>query len=251
MKRKIKLIIQYDGTDFSGWQIQNNERSVQGEIEKALEEIHESRIRVTGSGRTDSGVHARGQAAHFETEKDNIPAEKFVPAINSQLPGDILITAAFETHPDFHARYDAVCRHYKYYFMIDAGKDVFNRKFSMTINRIPDIKLLNSYASGICGTHDFTTFTASGDKSKSKERNIYSASFYYENEYMIFSIKGNAFLWKMVRSLSGTMIELEKEKKPAEYFKNILYRKSRKLAGKTAPAAGLFLEKVYYGGIND
>ncbi len=251
MKRKIKLAIEYDGTDFSGWQIQKNGRSVQGEIEKALEEIHGSRIKLTGSGRTDAGVHARAQTAHFITDIVNMPAEKFIPALNSKLPDDIRITGAWEAEYDFHARYGAVCRQYKYYFMLSKKKDVFRHRYCMMIDTVPDINLLNSYASVLKGRHDFTTFAAAGDKSRTKERIIYHASFYYENDILVFTIKGNAFLWKMVRSIVGTMIELEKRKKPAEYFRHILNEKNRKLAGKTAPPAGLFLEKVYYGELND
>ena len=242
---RVKLVIAYDGTDFSGWQIQKNARSVQDEIEKALAVIHDGQIRVTGSGRTDQGVHARGQVAHFSAEQE-LEAERYVPALNSRLPDDIRILKAETAPDDFHARYDAVRRCYKYYLSEQKYPDLFQRKYCTGIGRSPDLNLLNRYAAQIVGVHDFTTFAAAGDKSKSKVREIFSAAFYREGEYIVFKICGNAFLWKMVRSITGTMIELEAKNRPEWDMKEILEAADRNAAGITAGAKGLFLEKVYY-----
>lgn len=246
MKRKIKLTISYDGTDYSGWQIQKNEPSVQHEVMKALEQIHKQPVKLTGSGRTDAGVHSRGQAAHFTTEIRNMKAEKFIPALNSLLPQNIRITASESVDNSFHARYDARKRTYKYYIMPMLKSDIFSYRYSHSINYQPDINVLNSYASVITGKHDFTAFAAAGDKNESKIRTIYEAAFFYESDLLVFKISGNAFLWKMVRSLLGTMLYLENKNKDPGRMKYIIDSRKRENAGTTAPAKGLFLEKVDY-----
>ncbi|MBN1646571.1 MAG: tRNA pseudouridine(38-40) synthase TruA, partial [Spirochaetales bacterium] len=174
--KRYKLTIAYDGTDFCGWQIQKNGRSVQQEIEKILKQIHNRKISLTGSGRTDAGVHARGQVAHFDAD-GNIPQERYVPALNTRLCDDIRIIKSEIADDDFHARYSAVSRCYKYYLSQDRYPDIFRRKYCIGAGRTMDLELLNSYAGKITGIHDFSTFSAAGDKSKSKVREIFEASF--------------------------------------------------------------------------
>ena len=245
MKRNIKLIISYDGTDLCGWQIQNNGRTVQGEIEKALGRIHGGDVRLTGSGRTDSGVHANGQVANFYTEK-NIPAEKFTPALNSMLPEDIRIMKSEEVGESFHSRFDAKVRVYRYFIKPGGICAPQHARYCWRIKHIPDIGRLNSIASPLIGVHDFTTFTAAGDPSKSRTRELFSASFTIDGQFLVFKIAGNAFLWKMVRSIIGTSLQIEEEGGDSARMKKILESENRRNAGITAPAHGLFLDRVLY-----
>jgi len=247
VERNIKLVVSYDGTDYSGWQVQLNDSSIQGEIEMALGELLGSRIRVTGAGRTDSGVHASGQVCNFYTEKNNIPDEKFRDALNSRLPGNIRILSSSGVSSAFHSRRDARERQYEYRLYHGAVLPAHEARYTWQISRMPSLKLMNDIASVICGTHDFTTFAAAGDVSKSKIRCINHAVFLSRGPYILFRINGNAFLWRMVRSLLGTMINLGNRGGTPAQMRGILDSCSREEAGPTAPPKGLFLTKVDYG----
>lgn len=245
MERNIKIKVSYDGTDLCGWQVQDNGRTVQGEMEKALEKIHGKRIRLTGSGRTDSGVHANGQTANFFTEKD-IPAHKFVPALNSMLPADIRVMESVEAVKSFHSRFDAKVRIYKYYIKPGGICEPKYARYCWRINRMPEVRRLNRIVAPIVGIHDYSTFTASGDPSNSRVRQVFSAAFEIEKQFIVFKIAGNAFLWKMVRSILGTVIGLEEKGADHDDMKMILESMNRSAAGATAPAKGLFLDRVLY-----
>ncbi|MBL7006177.1 MAG: tRNA pseudouridine(38-40) synthase TruA [Spirochaetia bacterium] len=240
------MTLAYNGTNFCGWQIQKNDRTVQQVLQDALTALHKHPVIVTGSGRTDSGVHAIGQAAHFDTTLASIPAEKFIPALNTLLPEDIRIRKSVEVPETFHARFHAVEREYRYYISLLSENNPFTRPFTHTVADMPAVRLLNTYARIIAGTHDFTTFSAAGDTSKTKIRNIGSAAFYMEKGQLVFRIKGNAFLWRMVRSLVGTMLELAQKSESPEKMLEILNAADRRFAGTTAPAKGLFLYRVSY-----
>ena len=245
MSRNIKLTIAYDGTDFCGWQVQNNGRTVQGEIEAALKQIHSADIRLTASGRTDSGVHANGQVANFYTDT-NIPAGKFVYALNSLLPQDVRIMDCIETNEKFHSRFDARVRVYRYYIKTGGSCLPRHSRYCWKIRETPELRELNRIAAPLSGIHDFTSFAAAGDPSKSKIRQLYSASFTAENGFLVFKIAGNAFLWRMVRSIVGTIIELAREGSGAEEMTKILESLDRGRVGATAPPQGLFLDRVIY-----
>ncbi len=245
--RRIRLVVAYDGTDFCGWQVQKADRSVQQELQKALEQIHRHPVKVTGAGRTDSGVHAVGQTAHFDTDLLTIPPEKFVPALNSLLPQDVRIRESCEAGKAFHARRDALSREYRYYITARERCSPALSLFSLSVPALPDIRLLNHYARAIVGIHDFTAFSAAGDQSVSKIRAVIAASFYPEGRRIVFRIIGNAFLWRMVRSLIGTMLALESRKAEESAMREILLSGDRLQVGTTAPAKGLFLYKVRYG----
>jgi len=243
--RRIKLILAYDGTNFSGWQIQKKERTVQGELEKALNQLHKHEIRVTAAGRTDAGVHARGQVCHFDSDA-SIPEKKYREALNSILPADVRILSSNIVDNRFHARFSAKERSYRY-FIKSAGEMLpLYRNFCLSMRVIPPLSALNSCARQIIGTHDFSTFTAAGDKSTSRIREIYSSSFFIEKGYIVYKIEGTAFLWKMVRSLVGTMVETAVLPFPGERMKEILLSGERSMAGITAPAKGLHFYKVKY-----
>jgi len=243
--RNLRVRLAYDGTDFCGWQIQANDRTVQGAVEEALERLHEHPVRVRAAGRTDSGVHARGQVINFVSDSA-IPIERFVRAMNSRLPRDVRALACDEVPEEFHARYSAKWREYKYYIEPSEMSDPFSRRFVFTVKACPPIPVLNACAAQVVGSHDFSAFSAAGDQSRSKLRTIRSSSFYLEGRFAVFRIVGNAFLWKMVRSLVGTMIELSAEPHAVERFRQVLESCDRDRAGTTAPAKGLVLSKVYY-----
>lgn len=246
MKRNIKLTVSYDGTDFNGWQVQTSGRTVQGEIEKALCRIHGEHIRLTGSGRTDSGVHAKGQIANFYTEKDNIPCDKFTAALNSMLPRDVRVLKSEEKSEDFHSRFDAKIRIYRYYIMPVVTCEPWHERYCWRTRHVPEIGRLNRIAAPLTGIHDFTSFAAAGDPSKSKVRNLFAASFTVEGPFIVFKIAGNAFLWRMVRSIVGTIMQLEEGGAGADEMRRILESCSRSEAGTTAPARGLFLDRILY-----
>lgn len=247
MRRNIKLVISYDGTDFAGWQIQKGDRSVQGEIETALTDLHGIHVPVTGAGRTDSGVHAVGQIGNFYTESTNIPEEKYRDALNARLPGDIRILSSAEVPDSFHSRRDALDRQYEYRLIDGEACPAHMARFTWFLKQLPSLKNLNEMASVICGTHDFSTFAAAGDRSGSSFRLINHAVFLSDGPLTLFRINGNAFLWKMVRSLLGTMIDLGRRGGSADRMQGILEARDRIEAGPTAPARGLFLMKVNYG----
>lgn len=255
--RNILLTISYDGTDFCGWQRQDKAdkgkpvRTIQGEIEKALEKIHKAHVNLTGSGRTDSGVHAFAQAANFFSSVDSIPEEKFTVALNSLLPSDIRIMSSKEVPENFSARFSATSRTYRYFF--HTGNPLASQmRFVWPVYRKPNLDVLNKMASFLKGEVDCASFAAAGDKSLSTCRYIDGARFYFDEknpEILVFEITANAFLWKMVRTLAGSFLFFEKTGKSPEYFKEVLDAKDRSKAGPTAPPNGLFLYKISFDGV--
>mgnify|MGYP001157870328 FL=1 len=249
--RAIKLVLAYDGSDFSGWQKQKNGRSVQEELEKALSIMHKHEVRVVGSARTDAGVHAMGQAASFYTDIASIPANRFVLALNKLLPRDVRVLSSEEEKPDFHARFDASLRRYRYFLSCGGTPDPFTLRYAHFIPYYPCLTILNAMASVVLGEHDFSTFASAQDKSESRFRFISESVFFLERDLLVYQIAGNAFLWRQVRSLVGTFLELEKKAKdPGEaeiLMREVLESKDRSRAGPTAPACGLFLWNIEYG----
>ena len=248
-ERNIRLLVSYDGTDFSGWQRQGdaqNPRTVQGTLEKALSVIHKGQVNLTGSGRTDTGVHAAAQTANFITNIRGMEAERFVPALNSLLPRDVRILEAKETRRDFHARFDARLRTYRYYFITCREALPWELRYAWHLRRQPDLRRLNEYARLFRGEMDCTSFAVPGDKSKSRCRYIFGASFFIEGSRLIFEISANAFLWKMVRSITGTLLRCEEKGLDADFVAGIIQSRNQALAGPIAPARGLFLWKIDY-----
>ena len=260
--RNILLTISYDGTDFCGWQRQDDavsggeaERTVQGEIEKALEKIHKEKTTLYGSGRTDSGVHAVGQAANFYSPVDSMPAENYVRALNAFLPSDVRIMAAREVPEDFSARKSATSRVYRYFISFGDTTASDNMRFTWLVkNYTPNLERLNKYCECLRGELDCSSFAASGDDSVSNNRYIDDAKFFmqkdrWRNDLLVFQIEANAFLWKMVRTLTGTLVNLDKTNATEDSMKKILEAKDRKVAGVTAPPTGLFLYEIKFDGI--
>ncbi len=244
--QNIKLVISYDGTGFSGWQRQSKDRSVQEEIESALEKIHKRPVRITGSGRTDAGVHAAAQAANFYSDIKNMKPERFVPALNAYLPRDVRVLEAEAVSPDFHARFDAKMRTYRYFIICGRHGLAHELRYALQLWRQPDVGLLNEYTRLLRGEMDCSVFAGAGDQSKSRMRFIYQSVFFYQGDTLVFEITANAFLWKMVRSIVGSFLFFEEKKiHPAE-VKKIIEAGDRSLAGPTSPPQGLFLWNVDY-----
>ena len=247
MPRNIRLSIAYDGTGFSGWQKQAaGTRTVQDEIEKALEKIHREKTTLTGSGRTDAGVHAAEQTANFHTPLMNMEAGRFVPALNGLLPPDIRILDSREAGPDFHSRFDAKFRTYRYQIVPARRAMPWELRYAWQIWRQPELDVLNNYARILSGETDCTFFAVPGDKSHSRSRHIFNSIFFYEADHLVYEITANAFLWKMVRSIAGTFLYYEEKKLPPDELKKLIVSGDRSKTGPTAPPQGLFLWKCGY-----
>ena len=247
--RTIKLVIAYDGTDFCGWQKQDGNtgrRSVQAVIESALAQMHRHPVSLAGSGRTDSGVHAVGQVASFHTGIDSIKPDRFVPALNGLLPQDVRVLEAGEACPDFHARFDAKLRTYRYFFICGRQAPPHESRYALQLWRCPRLDLINAYCRRLLGERDCSMFAGARDSSKSHCRHISRAAFFYDGSRLVFEISANAFLWKMVRSVAGTFLRYEESGTPPQELAEMISRGDRSLAGPTLPPQGLFLWKVDY-----
>ncbi|WP_455382205.1 tRNA pseudouridine(38-40) synthase TruA [Salinispira pacifica] len=245
-RRNIRVTLAYDGTGFQGWQVQAAGRTVQGELLTALERMHRHPVQLHAAGRTDSGVHAVGQVANFITDIDSIPAERVALALNSLLPQDVRVVDSREVAERFHARYDARRRTYRYYLLTAAVGAPHQRLYSFRLLTQPDVVRLNRLAARFVGIHDFSTFCAPTESSPSKVREVYGASFHVEGGHTVFTISANGFLWRMVRSIVGTLIELESRGAGEEAVSALIDSRDRSRAGTTAPPQGLFLYRVDY-----
>lgn len=244
--RNILLTIAYDGTDFVGWQVQKNGRSVQGELEEALARQHKHPVTLYGAGRTDSGVHATGQRANFHTDIESIPDTTFAVAINSFLPADVRCTHSRRVPEAFHARYDAKRRTYEYRFAFGPQALPHRRRYVWLLRRRPDVARLNRMAATLVGTHDFATFASPSDSTAHTTRHVFAAAFFPVGNELVFRISATGFLWRMVRSLVGTMIDLENSGQDWQDMRDRLVSCDRRNAGVTAPGYGLFLTRVDY-----
>jgi len=244
--RNIRLTLAYDGTDYSGWQVQANARTVQGVIEAALERMHGHPVRIQGAGRTDSGVHATGQVGNFRTDLDSIAASQWQVALNSYLPPDVRVLESREAPEVFNAKSSASGRAYAYYLFPGPAVPPHLRRYCWRIGGRPRLDRLNRLAAIFVGSHDFTTFAAAGDVSRSKVRRVDSSAFHPQGPMLVYRVVASSFVWKMVRSLVGTMLEYETADRQPEALAEALASRRRDQAGSSAPAWGLFLEKVLY-----
>jgi tRNA pseudouridine38-40 synthase len=246
--QRYKLLISYDGTGCAGWQRQAHDATtIQATLEGLLSQIYDSPIRIVGSSRTDSGVHAEGQVAHFDAVRDPARAGRLVKALNLMSPGHIAIKAAWETPPDFHAIHSTVMKTYKYRIFNSPYPSAIFRNFTTWVHRDLDIGYLNEAAKHIMGTHDFSSFQTEGSARKTTIRHVLSANWVRKSPHFVeFSITGTGFLKQMVRNLVGTMLDLQKLSADPSQMTAILDFKDRRKAGATAPAGGLCLYQVYY-----
>lgn len=243
--KNIKLTIAYDGTNYSGWQRQNNARTVQEEIEKALYKILKKSITIHGSGRTDAGVHALGQVASF-TDDFDLPVNKIPFVINNVLPKDIVIKTAEKMDMDFHARYCAKGKKYIYKILNDSIRNPIYRNHTCYINGDINIKKLTQASKYFIGEHDFRTFMASGSNIKNTVRTIYNINIYKKDKFIILEYDGNGFLYKMVRIITATLLDINFNRISPKDIESIIKSKDRSKAKHTAPAQGLYLDEVYY-----
>ncbi len=246
MTTMFKMIIEYDGTAFSGWQVQNGVPTVQGAIEKVLLRLTRKKLRVAASGRTDAGVHALGQVAAF-TVNTSLSVQQLFSALNSLLPADIVIRA-LEVVPDsFHPRYDAISKIYRYRILNRSLPDAIGRHYAWHLRRPLDTEAMQRAADHLVGLHDFTSFEGAGSPRKSSVRQVMKAALSRKKSgFLVFDIEANGFLRFMVRNIVGTLVEVGLSKWSPENVKQILAAKDRTLAGPTAPPQGLFLVQVKY-----
>lgn len=245
MKRNIKIIIEYDGTNYGGWQRQTNSPSIQQELEEGLFKLTGEEVTVQGAGRTDSGVHARGQVANFYTHS-SIPSQRFSFALNAVIPYDIRVVESVEVAHDFHSRFCAKARHYRYSMVVGPHGIAIGRNYFYHIPVQLDIASMEGAAEMFKGEHDFKAFQAAGSIAKTTVKTIHHSKLTWQEPYLYFDVIGNGFLYNMVRIMAGTLIYVGKGKIKSSEIENILKSGDRRQAGPTAPAHGLCLEKVYY-----
>ncbi|PWU16651.1 MAG: tRNA pseudouridine(38-40) synthase TruA [Chlamydiae bacterium] len=243
-----KLLIAYEGTCYSGWQIQKNGTSIQALLERYLSIILRTPIKAIGSGRTDAGVHAIGQVANFKTTT-SFEFSRLLKSLNGLLPSDIRVLNIEKAPLDFHARYSAIGKVYHYYLYTSSVKDPFNRFYAYKVPHPVALNILMRAAKLFIGTHDFTAFAneaTTGSAAKNAVRNLRRLSILQEEEYICLELEANGFLYKMVRNIVGTLLDICAGKIALEKIPAIFQAKDRRLAGRTAPAHGLTLAKVEY-----
>ncbi len=241
--RNIKLTIEYDGTDFCGWQIQVDDRTVQAEVERSLSMLTDSKVRLAAAGRTDSGVHALAQVASFKTES-NLPLDVFVRGGNSRLPRDVRIVSAEEAPAGFSARYSAKSRLYRY--VVAKKQKAIGRQYAWYYWNPLDVRKMNDACAAILGVRDFQSFCQAKADVDHYLCDVRYAFWRETKDDLVFEIRANRFLHNMVRILVGTMVEIGDNTLRSSSMPRILAAKDRSAAGATAPAHGLFLLDVEY-----
>ena len=231
--KNIKLIIEYDGTNYYGWQKQNDKVTIQGTLEEAVRNLTKEENEVIGCSRTDSGVHARGFVASFKTES-TVPPHKFREAINYRLPDDIVVLSSEEVSEDFHPRYLAKGKTYEY--------TIYNNLVPTALN----IEAMKDACQFFKGTHDFKAFRSEGSSVKTTVRTIYDLNIKIEGDFIKISVSGDGFLYNMVRIIVGTLINVGRGKISPQDIEKIIAGRDRKAAGDCVPAKGLKLVEVYY-----
>lgn len=248
MSQNYKLHIAYDGTSYGGWQVQPNALSIQAVLENALQTILRQEISLIGSGRTDSGVHALGQVAHFRyATAVNIP--RFLYSLNSLIPEEIRVHAVEEVPDSFHAQHSAISKRYRYNLCLEPVQDPFQRLYSWHVRKRLNLAAIEEGCSYLVGTHDFTSFaneSHSGSASRDPVRTMIAAALQQQEHGAYLEFTANGFLYKMVRNIVGTLIEIGSGARPPTDIPYLLTAKDRKKAGEAAPPQGLFLMHVEY-----
>ena len=244
--RNIKIVLEYDGTRYHGWQRQGDRTTIQRVLEESIRTITQEDIRIAGSGRTDAGVHALNQVANFKTNS-NIAARNLLNGINSLLPGDIVVTELMETDTAFHARYDAKSKVYLYQILNRPVRSALYRHYAWFIREALDIDRIREATGLLIGTYDFSSFCASNCGITNHVRTVINTDVEMNQRSMIkIYVEANGFLKYMVRNIVGTLVDVGRGKLSSTEFKGIVEAKDRRRAGMTAPACGLFLKKVKY-----
>lgn len=244
------LTVSYIGTAYHGWQVQKNARSVQQEMQDALENVLGFRPALSGCSRTDSGVHAKKYCCHFDCENP-LNTEKVLGGLNHFLPLDIGALALENVAEDFHARYSCTGKEYKYVIYNSYRRDPFLEGRSCKYPHFLDEKLMDKAAKSFLGKHDFSAFCSAGAKEGDKIRTVYSARVERQGDKLIFTVAADGFLYNMVRIMVGTLIRVCEGKIDPDGIADIISRRDRSLAGPTAPAEGLYLNEIFYGEENN
>jgi tRNA pseudouridine38-40 synthase len=241
-----KLTIEYDGARYLGWQrLGNSDKTIQGKIEHVLSQLTGEKIEIIGSGRTDAGTHARGQVANFKTAAA-LEVGEVLSTMNHQLPRDIVIKELAAVPERFHARYNASGKKYSYYVWNNPIPSAFKRNYSFHYERKLDLALMEQACRKLIGKHDFIGFSSLKKSKKSTVRTIKELSIQTEGDLLHFTFVGDGFLYKMVRILMGTILEIGAGERDLATIDAIFEQKIRSSAGATVPAQGLFLDEVYY-----
>jgi len=242
---RIAAGIEYDGSGFCGWQIQEGTRTVQGCVEAALSKVADAPIRVITAGRTDTGVHARCQVIHFETDRTR-SQRAWVRGATSNLPEDVTVLWAQEVDSTFHARYSALERRYCYFILNRPLRPAILRGRATWEYRPLDVERMNAAACELVGTHDFSAFRASGCQAKSPVRELRALSVQRHGQSVVIEARANAFLHHMVRNLAGVLMAIGAGERPVSWARQVLEARDRALGGVTAPADGLYLAGITY-----
>jgi len=247
--RFLKLVLEYDGSGFHGFQKQTGTRlrTVQGVLENALKNLTGEEVQVYGAGRTDAGVHALGQVVHFATTA-TIPTHRFPAALNSCLPPDLVVLKAEEVDSSFHARYSALAKKYCYLVWNQERPSALLRNYCFHYPVPLDCGLMSKGAAFFEGVHDFRSFSAAGSSAKTTRRHLFSFKVQRKSGFVVFTVTADGFLYKMVRLMVGTLLEVGRGKLPPEAVREILKAERRGLGGPAVPPQGLYLVRVYYPG---
>jgi tRNA pseudouridine38-40 synthase len=246
-KKNIRIVVEYDGTRHGGWQVQKEGPTIQGELQRAVEEITGRKTLVVGSGRTDAGVHAEGQVANFHTTS-LIPGRKWPEALNAHLPPEISVLSAEEAPLDFHAQYAATSKVYRYRILNRPVRSALDRDRSHLVKAPLDVALMREAAGVLVGTHDFRAFGSEMSRKEKTVRTILSFDVKMSGSFVEFLVHGDGFLYNQVRAMVGTLIPVGMGKHPPDWVKEVLESKDRSHAGANVPARGLALVAVRYDG---
>lgn len=240
------LTVAYDGTEYCGYQYQENGPSIQGVLEKSFKKVFCEEIRARGASRTDSGVHAHGQRIQIRVKNMRLPFDKMRLILNRSLPADIVIKEIIPIPANFHRISDAVSKTYVYQVWNQEEIDPFSSDFFWHVRQPLNLEAMNKAASYFVGCHDFAALRASGYQTKTSIREMYHLDWSREGNLLKFTVNGNGFLYRMVRNMVGTLVDIGKGKYVPEQVLEILNSKQREFAGPTAPPQGLFLEEIFY-----
>jgi tRNA pseudouridine38-40 synthase len=246
-KRNIRIVLEYDGGRFSGWQIQKDKPTVQSELQRAVEEITKRKTLVIGAGRTDAGVHAEGQVANFHTTSP-IPARKWAEAMNAHLPDDIAVLLAEDVPLDFHAQYHATSKIYRYRVLNRSTRSALERARVQLVKAPLELPKMKDAARALVGTHDFRSFGSEMSKKEKTVRTVFSFDVVAKPPFLEFLVHGDGFLYNQVRSMVGTLLQVGIGSRPPEWVQEVLEARDRSKAGANVPAKGLTLVEVKYDG---
>ncbi|MEO1528153.1 MAG: tRNA pseudouridine(38-40) synthase TruA [Planctomycetota bacterium] len=251
MTRTFRLTIAYDGTDYSGWQVQPDRQTIQGTLQKAIKKATGQQVAVIGSGRTDAGVHAHGQIASCRFETWTASDEALSKAINSRLPPAIVVRDVQSAIPDFHAIRDAMGKRYRYQLQVRHQRNPFEHRYRWRLRRAVNPDAMAEAAMRLVGEHDFASFESAGAERLSTVRDIRDCVVlvpenFGDTGHLAVEVEANGFLYNMVRNIVGTLVEVGYGKQQPGWIDEVLAEKNRVYAGPTAPPQGLFLKEVYY-----